>query len=268
MKSHIAGFCLVVMVLLSVLTIPVQADYYSSTYFCVQINSSEGRINIRSGPGLEYPVIGEISNRTVVTIVDMEYNPNDGFMWGSAEWNGSYGGWISLRHTTVLTGSGYPSPDFYVITAGMEGAVNLRTSAGTSSRIIMEIPNGAELHVTGLIYNAADGFFWGAVYYNGYNGWISLRQTNLRRGYSTYSYYCYEPTPAYGAVLYSRNGELNLRSHPSHNSALVGTIGGGTPMYYYGENGFGYGSDGVTHEWFYVTTNYGMSGWVRGDLVW
>ena len=268
MKSNLAVICCVVMLLLPVLALPVQAASYPNTNFYVQVSSSDGIINFRSGPGTDYNVIGSIGNGTVLAISSMAYSPYDGFMWGSTVWNG-YSGWVSLRQTTILTGAGYPTPNFYVRTAADGGSVNMRTVAGTSYPVIMEIPNGVDLNITGLVYNPTDGLFWGLVYYNGYYGWISLRQTSLKRGGSTPNYNPNPvPTPTYGTVLYSRNGEVNLRNNPSHNSSYVGTVYGGTPMYYYGENGFGYGSDGVTHEWYHVTLNNGVSGWVRSDLVW
>ena len=68
-------------------------------------------------------------------------------------------------------------------------------------------------------------------------------------------------------TFYSVNGELNLRSQPDHKSALVTTIYGGTPMYYTGQTGQGYGSDNLLHTWYYVRLSSGITGWVRSDLV-
>jgi len=272
MRWLTAGVCLAVLLLVPVLSVNVQAAYYSTMNYSVQVSSSEGKINVRSGPGTDYYVVGEAYNGMVLNISEMQYNPYDGFMWGACQFNGSRC-WISLRNTIVMYGAGYLSPDFYVLTAGSGGAVNLRSAAGTAYPVLLEIPNGVELHVMGLVYNSMDGFFWGSVTYNGYTGWISLRQTNLNATYNSptgivYGNSGYTPAPTYGSVYYSRNGEVNLRRNPSYNSPLVGTVYGGTPMYYYGENGFGYGSDGYTHEWFYVTLNNGVSGWVRSDLIW
>lgn len=266
MKSNLAVIFCVLLLLLPVLSMTVQAATYPSTYFSVQVSGSDGSVNLRSGAGTNYNVISSIQNGTVLTITGMAYSQYDGFMWGATTWNG-YSGWVSLRQTTILTGAGYPTPNFYVRTAAEGGSVNMRTVAGTSYPVIMEIPNGIELNVTGIVYNPADGLFWGLVYYGGYYGWISLRQTSLSSSPAPNPNPNPTPTPSYGTVLYSRNGNINLRSQPSHNSAYIGTVYGGTPMYYYGENGFGYGSDGVTHEWFHVMLSNGVSGWVRSDLV-
>ena len=69
------------------------------------------------------------------------------------------------------------------------------------------------------------------------------------------------------STLYSLNGELNLRMEPRHDSGLVTTIYGSTPMYYDGETGQGYGSDGLLHIWYRVRLDSGVIGWVRSDLV-
>lgn len=62
------------------------------------------------------------------------------------------------------------------------------------------------------------------------------------------------------------DSELRMRSIPDHSGDLV-TVIYDEKMYYYGETGQGYGSDNKMHDWFYVTTETGYSGWVRSDYV-
>lgn len=65
------------------------------------------------------------------------------------------------------------------------------------------------------------------------------------------------------------DGTLNIRSQPRHDSELVGTVyTQDEPLAFYGEIGTGYGSDGIIHEWYKITTSDGITGWVRSDLIW
>ena len=65
------------------------------------------------------------------------------------------------------------------------------------------------------------------------------------------------------------DGALNIRSQPRHDSELVGTVyTQDEPLVFYGEIGTGYGSDGIIHEWYKITTSDGITGWVRSDLIW
>ena len=61
---------------------------------------------------------------------------------------------------------------------------------------------------------------------------------------------------------------LNLRSLSKHESELVGKVESENMlMYYYGESGEGYGSDGIMHDWYKVYMDNNLQGWVRSDLV-
>lgn len=65
------------------------------------------------------------------------------------------------------------------------------------------------------------------------------------------------------------DGTLNIRSLPQHDSELVDTVEDADEILYYsGMTGQGFGSDGVMHDWYKITTEDGTSGWVRSDLVW
>ena len=64
-----------------------------------------------------------------------------------------------------------------------------------------------------------------------------------------------------------RSDGINIRALPQHESALVAEVPAGTNLYYYGEVGEGYGSDGLWHTWYRVTIDNGLVGWVRSDLV-
>lgn len=61
---------------------------------------------------------------------------------------------------------------------------------------------------------------------------------------------------------------LNVRSMPKHESALVETIERDDELLVYtGINEQGLGSDGIMHTWYQIVTESGNYGWVRSDLV-
>ena len=76
---------------------------------------------------------------------------------------------------------------------------------------------------------------------------------------------------AMGALQYYRKGVegvLNIRSEPKHESELVGTVESQyEPLAFYGEIETGMGSDGQMHEWYKITTEHGITGWVRSDYI-
>ncbi|MCF0230033.1 MAG: hypothetical protein HUJ76_10135, partial [Parasporobacterium sp.] len=71
------------------------------------------------------------------------------------------------------------------------------------------------------------------------------------------------------SVLYVNpvNDYINVRAFPQHLSPLAGTVSYYEKMYFYGETGTGFGSDGAWHYWYRITSESGVSGWVREDLV-
>ena len=76
------------------------------------------------------------------------------------------------------------------------------------------------------------------------------------------------PAPQPQGYYYSINPDgINIRQEPTHYSPLVAEIDSRTCMYFYGQTGQGYGSDGAMHTWYYITTETGYSGWVRSDLL-
>lgn len=68
-------------------------------------------------------------------------------------------------------------------------------------------------------------------------------------------------------VYSAQNIGVNLRTEPSHYSGLAAEVPGNAVLYFYGDTGVGEGSDGLIHDWMYVYTADGVSGWVRSDLV-
>lgn len=236
---------------------PAQADAWDSSQgFHVQVSSSAGEINYRTGPGLGYSSLCQIPGGTVLFITDISYNSVEGLFWGFTSYGGYASGWVSLRQTTILRGNGYHAPDFYVTVKTMysSGVVNLRYGAGLAYSWSLQIPNGTQLHITDMIYNSSEGLFWGLTSYNGYSGYISIRQTALVKG-STPPQPQPSPAPAasYQAWVYDTGLEgLALKSAPDVNSYRYLMVPDNTALTITQTTGDGWG----------YTSYMGYSGWV------
>ena len=161
------------------LSIPVYAEYAEPEWFPIDfyviVNSQTGSLNVRSSPGLDYDTVGEMYNGEIVKIAGLEYNPNDGLLWGRC--NHSYSSqWISLRNTSILRTGQYSPPDFYVVTDDPSGSVELKSGSGQDSVTISRIDNKNILHITDLVYNENDGQFWAYTSWEDQAGWISMAQ--------------------------------------------------------------------------------------------
>ena len=64
------------------------------------------------------------------------------------------------------------------------------------------------------------------------------------------------------------SGKLNVRSSPTHNSDLLGSVASSDiNLYYYGNFAQGLGSDNKLHTWLEILVSNDLKGWVRSDLV-
>ena len=78
----------------------------------------------------------------------------------------------------------------------------------------------------------------------------------------------------YGADLLPTGNEVNIRSDPRHDSALLLTFdpvphGNSSGLIFKGQTAEGYGSDNLLHTWYLIETTKDVKvvGWVRSDLV-
>lgn len=167
---------LIVSVLSSVLAFADAAVYdLETTDYYVYVATPDGGLNMRYGPGTEYDKVMEqrIPDGTKLYIGMVSGN------WGYTSYNG-YEGWVALKQTTTVApsveSSVPPVPtvvDYYVCVATPDGGLNIRSGPGTEHDTVMEgrIPDGTMLHIVLVSGN------WGYTSYNGYDGWVALKQT-------------------------------------------------------------------------------------------
>ncbi len=142
------------------------AGYASATY--LRLNSTQtatttANLNLRSGPGSTYAVLLVIPNGATVTITGAQQS---GFY--PVTYNGTRG---FASSTYLQIGSG-PSPTATATpvsrTAWTTANLNLRSGASSTASVVLVIPNGSQITVTG---NLTNGFY--PVRYGSTNGFAS-----------------------------------------------------------------------------------------------
>ncbi len=142
-------------------------DYY------VYVSTPDGGLNFRHGPGVEYAKVFEerIPDGVKLHIVAESGN------WGMTKYNGYYG-WVALKQTTKVQPTTKKETttktvDYYVYVSTPDGGLNFREGPGVDYAKVIEerIPDGVKLHI---VTESGD---WGMTKYNGYYGWVALKQT-------------------------------------------------------------------------------------------
>lgn len=165
---------------------------------------ADGPLNLRSGPGTNYPVLALMPTGASLTIT-------------GALTNGYYP--VSYNGT-----AGYAAAEFIQVlstqTALATARLNLRSGPGTSFAVLLVIPNGASVTITG---SAQNGFY--PVTYNGTSGFASA--SYLQIGGTT-------PTPTPTPTPINRmawtTANLNLRSGPSTANSVLLVIPNGAQI--------------------------------------
>jgi uncharacterized protein YgiM (DUF1202 family) len=197
----------------------------------------DGSLNLRASASTSASVLLVMPDGAKVGVTG---SPQNGFT--PVQFNGTNGWAYSAYLSSSEPGSG-SSPGTVIANAWViDGALNLRSSASTSSGVLLVMPDGAKVGVTG---SAQNGFT--PVVYNGTAGWA-------------YSVYLSSTEPGSGSspgiVISSAwviDGALNMRASATTSAnvllvlpdgAKVGVTGspqnGFTPVQFNGTNGWAY----------------------------
>ncbi len=151
------------------------------------VNAGGSRLNMRSGPGTQYPVVVSIPDGTVVDVTGAAQN---GFLpvryqgvsgWSSADFLVSGGTTptptATVTPTTTVTptatatstpGTGVPEiPNAAIGKATMNTTVSLRRGPDTTYGTIQTLNNGWKVEIMGDAYNG-----WTPIRYNAAKGWV------------------------------------------------------------------------------------------------
>ena len=138
---------------------------------------TEGQLNVRKGPGLDYTSVGTMKAGKVLEF-DKTSKDERGVIWYHVK-----GGWVSSKYTTQIQGSvngGKSSSKSSGDTVKATGDVRLRKGPGLDYAEITTMKKGQTASYLGSTKKDARGVAWYKVSFNGRTGWVSSRYGKLR----------------------------------------------------------------------------------------
>jgi N-acetylmuramoyl-L-alanine amidase len=204
-------------------------------------------VNLRSGPGTGYAVIGEAKQGDRLSVLDT-----------SGEWSkisrGSLTGWIHSPLITVEAGNQTATGQTAVVTGS---TVRLRAGAGTSHPVVGEVPAGTRLPVLGKsgdwlnVLLSSNKTAWVA-------GWlVRVEGTPVSNPSTPSSESTGSLLPSNTKVAIVTGNIVNLRSGAGTSFPVIGQVSKGAHLPVL--NG--------TTEWLNVQLSSGQAGWIARSLA-
>ena len=187
-----------------------------------------GALNVRSGAGTSYSVIGSLSNGAKVEIVETSGS------WYKIKYGSGYG-YVSKDYVTVSSTSNSDSSSSsnnntsttttQTGTVKVNGALNVRSGAGTSYSVIGSLSNGAKVEIV-----ETSGSWYKIKYGSGY-GYVSkdyVTVSSTSNSNSSSNNNTSTTTTQSGTVKV--NGALNVRSGAGTSYSVIGSLSNGTQV--------------------------------------
>lgn len=228
----------------------------------VVVNTSY--LNVREGPDVSYPIVAVVTGGTVLPVLEISL----GGHWYKVE-TAAGAGW--LRHIYTVTRGNYDNVPQTGISMHIYSAsdsailgraahlvvntayLNVRSGPGVGHDIILTVPGGSRLLVTGGVGNGN----WYEIETHDGPGWVNASYTAARGDFSrlpSASSHLNGATPR--AIV--NIARLHIRSGPGTSHGSLTIVSGGTVLEITGLSG-----DGV---WYQVTGSFG-TGWLHSDYV-
>nr|WP_243280440.1 SH3 domain-containing protein [Clostridium sp. 1001271B_151109_B4] len=189
----------------------------TSTTGTIKVNDT---LNVRSGAGTSYSVIGSLKNGASVEIVETSGN------WYKIKYGSGYG-YVSKDYVTVNSSnsdtSNNGSSDNTTTTPStsttgtikVNGALNVRSGAGTSYSVIGSLNNGASVEIV-----ETSGSWYKIKYGSGYGyvskDYVTVSSSNNDSSSST--------TTSTSKGIVNVSSSLNVRSGAGTNYSTIGTL--------------------------------------------
>ena len=202
-----------------------------------------GNVNVRSGAGTEYRVLGTAAKNSELTYLDEAKTDKNGVVWYRVRLNARTVGWVCSKYCAMY------ACDTTVEVTG--GEVYLRRTPSLNGTVLATKKQGDKLTYLNETSTDNRGVTWYYVSADGKTGWISSKYAKLTNGGSDE----YKVAEITGDQVY-------LRGSASLNGRILDTLyKGSTPLYL---NESKQDSRGVT--WYYVRAN-GGAGWVSSKYA-
>ncbi len=215
-----------------------------------------GALNVRSGPGPNFPVVTVVYNGDTVTLLGRNADGS----WVLIRTQSSVQGWVNsnmllisvpINSLPVVPG-GPPAGTGAtgVVTTGM---LNVRQGPGMAFPVVTKVAQGQTVSLLGR--NAQSSWLLVRTS-SGTQGWASSAHIQANMPLSSLPVVNTPPPPNHATVSV---GALNVRVAPSPNAPLVGTVLYGAQLGLLGRNASG--------TWVLVQTPGGAVGWVNSTYV-
>ncbi len=204
-------------------------------------------VQLRSAPSYDAAVMNMVGEGTTVAVLEGPIEADDGSLWYGVDAGGTQGyivsDFLAARSTAAGTEPDLTSSEIdtsevnrevsaaatsSVGTATTTSALNLRAGSSTNDRVLLVIPAGSTVSLTG---DAANGFL--AVVYKGTSGWAyaSFLDTSDPAP---------DPDPGSSTGSATTTSALNLRAGPSTSDTVIQVLPAGSTVTLTGNSANGF----------------------------
>lgn len=232
-----------------IVTLFIIALFIGLTTFATVVLANQGTIkvdasvvNVRTGPGLSYDIMTQVTGGEKVTMLTEENE------WYKVRLSNDQIGWIAswlIENTEVSAATNKIG-----VVTGEE--VNIRSESNADSTILGKVVNGTELTVL----FQQEG--WTQIQYYGQVAWISSELIEITESATeTTTVAVAEENSAPIQTVTTRSGSTNIRTSPSVESSVVATAEKGESFTYLSAEG----------DWYQIELASGETGYVANWVV-
>jgi len=225
MKTRVIVWTMIFMIIASFL--PQNHLIYASN----QIEVTADVLNVRSGPGLSYSVVGTVKKGDKYTLIQQKGD------WIEIQYSSNKKGWVASWHVKFLTPNS--SNGDGVVTAD---GLRIRKGPGTNYSILAHLNKNDRVSIIQTSGN------WLEISFQGMKGWVSREFVQTSTNTNSPS-----PTQLSGKVTASL---LNVRNQPSLQGSVIGMLNKNDTVAIHAEQ----------NNWYQISFNNGKA-WVSKDFI-
>ena len=226
--------------------------------------TTTANLNIRSGPGTTYSIVGSITGGST-TRYNILGKDAATATWYQIRFSNGVTGWVSASYIQThgslsgVTVTWNPTPQLS-LKATTTANLNVRSGPGTAYGIAGSITGGSTTRYNILGKDAATATWWQIRFSSTVTGWVSASYIQTHGNLSGVTV-TWNPTPQL-SLKATTTANLNVRSGPGTTHSIVGSITGGATTRY---NILG--KDAATATWYQIQFSDTVIGWVYANLV-
>ena len=133
---------------------------------------TSGKVNVRTGAGLDYDSLGTVPKDSQLTFLDRTATDSRGVVWYNVRYNSYTTGWVSSKYASLH--------DYTLKVTAVSGQTYIRDAANLDGKALDVLHKGES--GTYLDQSSVDerGVAWYRISFEGIKGWVSSRYTTLK----------------------------------------------------------------------------------------